>query len=950
MSKSPTLDPEYYAKSIENIIKELDTDKRIGLNENQIKQKIEKFGYNELPEVKRNLWRIYLAPIFNFLILILIIAGIAIVILGSPSETIITFTVVFINSATAIIQQYRAQKALDSLQRISALRSTVIRNGEQTEIPSREIVPGDLVLLDQGSKIPADGRILDSINLSINEAPLTGESEPVEKKAGQIDEQSVSVQDQYNMVFMGTYVNTGRGKILITKTGQNTEIGTISESLNKMGSIEEIPLTKKLNKLGYILGTIVLINLIILIIYKLTLLGQPVSSALTDSILRAMNIMPINLPLLVTLVLITGVLNMAQSGVIIKNLSAIESLGRVSVICTDKTGTITKNEMTVEEIWINNNDLKVSGSGYNPEGKVYDNNEIIKYNHNKIYSKLIDSMILNNNAKLVYEDVKIKKQNVNSKAVRKALGSPTEAALLVLTEKFGVITYDIRNKYEVLVEYPFSSEIKRMTTVCKHSKDSNIYVFSKGAPEIILDLSEFIEINGKRQQLDENFRKEIINKIETKGSKGYRNLAIAYNLMNSIDNPKAKERKEVEQDLTFLGFVSIIDPPREGVKEAIQECKSANIKISIITGDHPSTAKTIASEVGIYEPNDLVIKGNEIKEIDEINFDKISVFARVEPSDKEIIVKRYQKDQKIVAMTGDGVNDSLALKLANCGIAMGITGTDVAKDVSDMVISDDNFTSIKNGVEIGRGLFSRIRTIIYFFICLNLMEGLIFFSYEFFPFFDLFSSNWQHIYIFGVVHSLPSLALVLDKFPKNIMKEPPRNDEEILNKNMWKMLALQAFLIGVGLILVLQITLAGWIPLNQYNLDPTLSYIPIGSTENQLIAQKARTMFISTLYITEIIFIWTIRRPNQSLIKSIRNEFSPILFIIGTFTLLIHVLLVIFSYPVNSFINDVIKLNFQLNFLFLSFGDWVICILCALPGVVGIEIYKYYFRKKGNFF
>jgi Ca2+-transporting ATPase len=941
----------YYAKPIEKLLREFDTDPYTGLTEQNIIEKREKYGYNELPDVKRNLWRIYLAPIFNFLILILIISGIIIVILGSPEETIITFTVIFINSITAIIQQYRAQKALDSLKKITALNSIVIRNEEQITIPSREIVPGDIILLNQGSKIPADGRLLDSVDLSVSEAPLSGESEPIEKKTNLLENQALAIQQQDNMVFMGTYVLTGRAKVLVTEIGENTEIGKISESLNEMGSIEKIPLTKKLNRLGYILGIIVLINLSILIFYKILYLAIPISTALTDSILRAMNIIPINLPLLVTLILITGILNMAQSGVIIKNLSAIESLGRVSVICSDKTGTITKNEMTVEEFWINDHDLKVTGSGYDSDGHIIKKDSFINLKKNPTYSHFIDSMVLNNNAKLVFEDVKIKKQNIKSKAVRKALGSPTEAALLVLAEKLGVIVYDVKSKYEILVEYPFNSEIKRMTTVCRNKEEeSKIYAFSKGAPEVILNLSDCLEINGERKKLDEELRKNILHKVTLKGEDGYRNLAIAYRSLNSYGNPHIQERDEIESDLVFLGFVSIIDPPREDVKNAVEECKSAKIKVAIITGDHPSTAKTVASEVGIFNKDELVIEGNQLENLNDIKFEKVSVFARVQPSDKEIIVKKYQKDKKVVAMTGDGVNDSLALKLANCGIAMGITGTDIAKDVSDMVISDDNFSSIKSGVEIGRGLFSRIRTIIYFFICLNLMEGLIFFSYEFLPFFELFSSNWQHIYIFGIVHSLPSLALVLDRFPKDIMNEPPRNNEQILNKNIWKMLIIQAFLMGLGLVLILQLTLAGSVPLNELNLNPSLSYIPVGSTSKQVLAQKARTMFITTLYIAELTFIWTIRRPNKSIFKSVQEEFSLILFVVGSFTLMIHILVIMFSYPLNYFLNDYMGINLQLNFMFLSFGDWVICILFALPGVIGIEVYKYYFRREGNFF
>jgi len=361
MSEGKSSSETYFHQSIEDLIVHFNTDKDRGLKSFELEKRYINYGYNELPKIKTSIWKIYLAPIFNFLIIVLLITGIAVVLLGSPGETVITFTVVVINSVTVIIQQFRAQKALESLKKISALKATVIRDGEQFEIPNRELVPGDIILLEQGDKIPADGRILSQINLTVDEAPLTGESEPVEKYSKQIEEKELSIQKQFNMVFMGTYINTGRAEALITGTGVNTEIGKISTTLNEMGSIEDIPLTRKLNRLGYILGVIVLINLYLLIFYKLVSLAytgnfipSEVSSALVSSILRGTNILPINLPLLTTLVLITGVLNMAQSGVIIKNLSAIESLGRVSVICSDKTGTITRNEMTVEKFWIDN--------------------------------------------------------------------------------------------------------------------------------------------------------------------------------------------------------------------------------------------------------------------------------------------------------------------------------------------------------------------------------------------------------------------------------------------------------------------------------------------------------------------------------------------------------------------------------------------------------------------
>ena len=948
----------YYNQPIEQLINTFNSDIDHGITSSELNERHLKYGYNELPKVKKSIWKIYLAPIFNFLIVILLVTGIIIIILGSIGDTIITFTVVIINSVTAIVQQFRAQKALESLREISALKTTVLRDGVQLEIGTRELIPGDIVLLEQGDKIPADGRLIEQMNLTIDEAPLTGESEPVEKTSNPLEETEISLQKQSNMVFMGTYVQTGRAKELITGIGEDTQIGKISQTLNEMGSIEDIPLTRKLNRLGYILGTIVIINLIILIIYKLSWLQiqdifiqSEIIDALVDSILRAMNIVPINLPLLSTLVLITGVLRMAQTGVIIKNLSAIESLGRVSVICSDKTGTITKNEMTVEKFWINEEEYEVTGSGYEAEGEIVKNGSPIDLSNNATFLKFIDSMVVNNNAKLVFEDVKVRLRDLREKAVRRALGSPTEAALLVLAEKAGYYTYDLQKKYEIITEFSFSSEFKRMTSIFKPTTGNpDSLVFSKGAPERILSISSQIEINGTLKSLDNDYKKQISNKINEQANKGFRILAIAYRIINSVNEPK---REEIEKDLVFLGFVSIMDPPRIGVKESVDDCKKGGIKVIMITGDHPATAQTIASQMGIFSEENLVVTGDQVKNLDLLDFNKTTVFARVEPTDKEIIVENYQKQNFICAMTGDGINDAPALKLANAGIAMGITGTDLAKEVSDMVITDDNFVSIKKGVKVGRGIFAKIRTIIFFFICTNIMEGVIFFTFEILqPYtgFELFASNWQHIYIFGILHSLPSLALVMDNHPKDIMNETPRNEEELLNKNLWIFLLIQAFLGGLGLVLALQLTTGGIIPLNPWNTNSSLSYIPTGANNIDMIYMKARTMFITTIYLFEAFFIWTFRRPNKSLYKSLKEEISYTLLVICLFTLGLHIFFICFSYSANYYINDVFGLNLQINFMFLSGTDWLICIMLALPGIVGIELFKYIAREKNIHF
>jgi Ca2+-transporting ATPase len=937
----------YYNQSVEDLVKKFNTNLDYGLKLSELNERYLKSGYNELPKIKKSIWKIYLAPLFNFLIIILIISGVIIVVLGSPEETIITFTVVLINSATAIIQQYRAQKALESLRRIAALKATVLRDGNQYEIPNRELVPGDIILLEQGDKIPADGRIITLVNLSIDEAPLTGESEPVEKIDKIIEKRDLSIQNQINMVFMGTFIRTGRAKILITNTGIKTEIGKISQTLNEMGSIEDIPLTRKLNRLGYILGTVVLINLVILLIVKIAILQEAIITAFTDSIIRAMNIVPINLPLLSTLVLITGVLYMAKSGVIIKNLSAIESLGRVSVIASDKTGTITKNEMTVEKFWINEREYEVTGAGYDAEGMINALNDLTM---DETFIKFLDSAVVNNNAQLEFEDYKVKLKDMKEKAVRKALGSPTEAALLVLAEKAGIYPYDIKKKYEIKKEFSFNSELKTMTTICINIQNhQEVLVYSKGAPEKMLDISSQIEINGQLKNLDEEYKNLISAKIFERATQGFRILAIAYKRIEKINNLK---REDVERDLIFLGIVSIMDPPRLGVKKAVEECQKGGIKVVMVTGDHPATAKTIAFDMGIYKEGDIVLTGNQLKDMSLSDFNKTTVFARVEPTDKEIIVENYQKQNLICAMTGDGINDAPALKLANAGIAMGITGTDLAKETSDMVITDDNFTSIKQGIKIGRGIFSKIRTIIYFFICTNIMEGIIFFSFELLQpvtGFKLFATNWQHIYIFGIVHSLPSLALVIDTHPKDVMNEPPRDGEQILNKNMWLMLLTQAFLMGLGIVLALQLTLGKIIPLNEWNLNLNLSYLP-SMIEKDLVEQKARTMFITTIFIIETSFIWTFRRPNKSLYKSLKEELSKSLLVTCLFTLALHTLYIFFSFAVNYYVNDVFGLNLQINFMFLSGTDWLLCISLSLPGIIGIEIFKYFARERNIHF
>ena len=960
----------YYNYPTEEVSKELNTDIEMGLTQEDIEEKILEFGYNELPKIKKSIWKVYLAPIFNFLIVILIISGTIILILGDPASTYITWGVIIANSLTAIIQQYRAQKALESLKKISALTTTVIRDGNQLEIETRELVPGDIVVLSQGDKIPADARIIESINLSINEAPLTGESVSIEKMVNVIEKQEIPLQKQRNIAFMGTYITTGRGKAIVSATGIRTEIGKISQTLNEMGSIEDIPLTRKMNNFAKWLVVIVFINLTILVIYKLVILAvleiftpDNIRGELIAAIIRSMNVIPINLPILATLVLLTGVLNLAKSGVIIRNLSAIESMGRVSVICTDKTGTITKNEMTVVKFWFNDKMYDVTGVGYDKEGEIKYDDKKPDFKKKNRFDIFITSMVLNNASSIMDESVKIKAKKRDTKTIRRALGSPTEAALLVLAEKADYDIKKLKNEFERIHEFSFDSTVKRMSSIYKpkDKKNKKIYAFVKGASEIIVKRCNQIALKKKITSLSNEKQSEILNLIKKYAESGFRTLSIAYKeLDKSIDNIYKYNRDEIEVDLVFLGFVVILDPAREGVTEAVESCKNAGIGVIMITGDHPATAEAIARNIDLFDEGDIVVEGKNIENLPVDDFNKVSVFARVVPSDKEKIINKYQEQKRIVAMTGDGINDSLALKLANTGIAMGITGTDVAKEVSDMVISDDNFVSIERGVKIGRGIFSRIRVIIFFFICINIMEATFFFTAEFLPIegFKLFN-NWQHIYIFAIVHSFPALALVIDKIPRDIMKEPPRDEEEILNKQLILLLIIQATLMGLGLALSYYLTFAGVIPVNPFNIDPNLSYagpdlIPYGTDPLMhpidYAHQKARTMCMTVLFLSETTFIWSIRRPNNSIKQSFFTEFDKYLMGMNMFCVIIHILVVVFSYPVNFVINDVLGLNFQFNYMFLSLEDWIWVIIFVAQSVIGVELFKYIARKRKIFF
>lgn len=942
----------YYSTELESIYSEFQTNPDIGLKIDTIPSKLDEWGPNELPQIQRSIWRIYLAPVFNLLIVILIIIAIPIAILGGVVDTVITFGVIIANAAAAIIQQFRAQKTLKSLMKLTALKAKVIRNGIAAEIDTRELVPGDIIELKQGDKVPADSRLIKVSNLEVNEAPLTGESATVAKTVKVLDGKDIPLQKQENMVFQGTFITMGKARAIVVHTGGNTEIGKISTQLNESGYVE-IPLTRKMNNFAKKLAIGVITFVSIALIYKISLYyaygsSEPINQMLIDSIGAGKNLVPINLPLLTTLILVTGVFNLAQQGVIIRNLTAIEALGRVSVISSDKTGTITKNEMTVKFIWYDNKNLQVPDVEYPSHTAIYHDGTEFEFSNDPYFELLIDSQVINNNAETTIDLKKIAVKGQKEKQIRRVIGAPTEGALLMLAENIGFNVIKIRAKYEILKEFSFDSSVKRMTSIVQ-DKDANVYAFVKGASEIIIDRCSKIILDGKSTQLMKDMRNRIIEDINAAAKAGFRTLSMAYKPLSDV-TPNY-QRDEIEQDLLFLGFVSILDPPREGVKEAVASCHEAGVKVIMVTGDHPTTAQSIAMSVGIYEPGQEVIEGNAIETLSEQQFLNTTVFARVSPQDKVRIVKKYQDEEdRLVAMTGDGVNDSIALKQAHTGIAMGIMGSDVAKEAADMVISDDNFNSIERGLRVGRGIFHRIRVIIFFFISLNLMEAIIFLGFQFFPnpAFSMFTF-FQHTYLYITVHTFPALALIIDNFPKDIMKEPPRDSEEIFTFPFVKLMIVQCIFMGIGILFAYLIPFWGLAPIDSFN---QLGYTATGGEVPLLGALhvKARTMCMTVIFLAESIIVWSMRRPNSSIKHSIFKEFNFWLMAMIAFTLFLHFGAMYFGADVNPVLTDLLGEEYYLGWIFLNGWDWLWVIGLSSMGIIGVELYKWNARRKKQYF
>ncbi|HLC74668.1 MAG TPA: cation-translocating P-type ATPase [Candidatus Nanoarchaeia archaeon] len=768
---------EYYRKETKEVLSEFNVQTDKGLTAHEAEERLHKYGLNEIKKSKGpSIIKILINQFTSPLIWLLIGAVIISAALAEYVDAFVVLAIVILNAILGFFQEYKAERSIEALKKLAAPRSKVLRNGRMEEISSRYIVSGDIIFVETGDKCPADARLIDISNLQTQEAVLTGESTPVEKQVNIISK-SAMVADQRNMIFAGTIVTRGRASAVVTTTGMSTEFGKIAEMLQQ--ERETItPLQRKFAQIARWMSVVALV--IIVVTFGLgALRGQPLLQILLVAISLAVAAVPEGLPAVITISLALGVQRMAKRNALIRKLPSAESLGSVSVICTDKTGTLTHNEMTVRNLWTHDHITRVTGSGYSSKGTFSINGTQIEPQKDRDIELMLRIGLLCNNTVVTHDNGTIK-----------AIGDPTEAALIVSAEKAGISRAEMHKQYPRHVDIEFTSERKRMTTI--HKVKGKEIAFTKGAVDVLLDLCDNIVINGRSERLSKQRKDHILQVNELFAGQALRVLGFAYKEIEpgaKIDN--------VEKDMIFVGLQAMIDPPRDEVKEALHKCREAQIDVVMITGDHLTTALAVGKEIGIEGKH---CTGQELERMstDDLRkkVEEIRIYARVNPAHKIKIVEAWQSKNRIVAMTGDGVNDAPALKKADIGIAMGITGTDVSKEASDMILTDDNFASIVNAIEEGRGVYDNIRKFFAFLFSGNIAEVAIIMLMILIGM-PLPLTAALILLINLVTDGLPAIALAADPFEPHAMKSKPRDLNEPIHRGLSGFLVLYPIVMTV---------------------------------------------------------------------------------------------------------------------------------------------------------
>ena len=840
------MEKTWFNKSIEETSKILETDVQKGLSTEQVKEKQKEYGLNELKaKKKKSLFVKFLEQFKDFMIIILIIAAIISGIVGVAegegiTDTIIILIVVVVNAIIGVAQENKAEKSLEALQKLSSHASKVIRDGNLVVIPAKELVPGDIVVLETGDYIAADLRLIEAVNLKVQESSLTGESVPVEKTTETMKEEKVGIGDRINQVFSSGLVTYGRGKGIVVETGMNTEVGKIAGIINETIDTET-PLQVKLNKLGKTLGIVAIVICIIIFIVGI-LIGKDAMEMFMTAVSLAVAAIPEGLAAVSTIVLAIGVQKMVKKNAIVKKLPAVETLGSATVICSDKTGTLTQNKMTVQKVFYDNILQNVENA------KVNNNNDELK-------QLVYISMLCN--------DTKVGADNILT-------GDPTETALVDMGFELD-FEPSILEEYPRVEEIPFDSDRKLMTTV--HKMGDKYIVYTKGGVDELLKRCNSYNINGEIKYDLEEYKKTIEINNEAMAKDALRVLAMAYKELDHM--PSKKDLKDLESNLIYIGMVGMIDPPREEAKEAVKKCKTAGIKTVMITGDHKITATAIAKELGILEKESEAITGSELEEMSQEELEKnirnYSVYARVSPEHKVRIVKAWQKQGEIVAMTGDGVNDAPSLKTADIGCSMGIVGTDVAKEAADVILTDDNFATVVSAVEEGRRIYDNILKAIQFLLSSNVGEIVVLFiAILITPWLsNVFNIDVNlivpllpiHIlWINLVTDSLPALALAVDPAEKDVMeRKPNKAGKGIFTKGMTWRIVYQGVMIGL-------LTLAAFI----IGLATPEQDLPVieGLSKEEVKVEIGQTMAFTVLALSELVHVFNIRNNKKSIFKT----------------------------------------------------------------------------------
>ena len=815
----------WYSLDAAQALRELGSQEK-GLSEAEAVERLQKFGYNRLAAGKRTTaLGMFVAQFNNFLVLILIAAGGVSFFLGDEVDAIAIFAIVVLNAVFGFVQEFKAEKAMEALKKMTALHAKVVRDGIPREIDAAELVPGDLVLLDEGSKFPADLRLIESVNLKVDEALLTGESNPVTKTAESLDGKRV-LADQKNMGFMNTIVTYGRGKGLVIGTGMQTEFGKIAGIIKEIEE-EDTPLKKKLNGLAKQLGWGTMA--IIAVLFAIGLFeGRPWLEMFITSVSLGVAAIPEGLPAVITITLALGVQQMAKANALVRRMPAVEALGSATVICSDKTGTLTRNEMVAERVYVNGRMLEVSGTGYELEGKLLFEGREVRLGEDRELTGLLEAANNCNDASIA-----------GTNGTISAVGDPTELALIALARKGGA-----KEKMSRLDEVPFSSERKMMTTV--HAVNGKTLAYSKGALERMLEACDRVSELGSVKPLTAEKRQALTLVGNQLAEQAYRVLGLAFKELDQGTGSEAYER-----GLVFLGLVGLRDPPREEVVEAIALCHSAGIKVKIITGDNALTAKAIGEKIGLPSPQ--VFTGNDLDALDEQGFREAvkaaSIFARVNPEHKFRIVKALKEMGEIVAVTGDGVNDAPALKQSDIGIAMGIKGTDVTKEASDIVLRDDNFATIVKAVKEGRRIYANIRSFIRYLLAANITEVLIV-AIATTAALPLPLSAIQLLWINLVTDGLPALALGVEPAEQDLMRRKPANPRAKVLHGMLPFIAISGLLGTVA-------ALVGY--------GEGLGLLGLGSGHEGV--EKARTVVFTIVVIYEMFLVFNARGDVKSIFE-----------------------------------------------------------------------------------